>query len=276
MQYKTFGEWLRHYRLQKDISPFKMAESLGYKRVSAIYNFEYGIAPLPISKWPAMAAVLQLSLDEFLEIMERFSEEKVAEFRLIRDTAHASSGTHLVKGGGTDDAGESVTLFEPAADLMQDQNLKCYGIESAETVLIARETADGSLLKAVDDFRRRQSKRLGLVLVAEGVSFPAAAAVSVLKEAKVLCVLEADGRQEPRSVLAAQLKGAFLDALTGAGDYPEIHRVPRICSVLIEPSLEEWTGQRIGYILQYFQEDDRRRQLTVKVEQAVPFSIKRH
>ena len=44
-EFKTFGEWLRHRRLQLEISPFKMAETIGYKRVSAIYNFEYGIAP---------------------------------------------------------------------------------------------------------------------------------------------------------------------------------------------------------------------------------------
>ena len=87
MNLKTFGEWLRHRRLKLDISPFKISEELGYKRVSAVYNFEYGVAPLPMPKWPAMARVLELSLDEFLLIMERFSPQKVSEFRAIQAAA---------------------------------------------------------------------------------------------------------------------------------------------------------------------------------------------
>src|SRR6266446_2856521 len=84
---KTFGEWLRHRRLQLEISPFKMMETLGYKRVSAIYNFEYGIAPLPLSRWPSMAELLKLSMPDFLDIMNRFEPNKVKEFCTIRDSS---------------------------------------------------------------------------------------------------------------------------------------------------------------------------------------------
>jgi hypothetical protein len=273
MQFKTFGEWLRHYRLQKEISPFKMTEALGYKRVSAIYNFEYGIAPLPITKWPAMAAVLQLSIEEFLKIMEPFSPDKVSEFQLIRGTAVPSEDVSSGRAGGMDE--EPLTVISPTSVFVEDDHLKAYRVEDAETVIVTREEGEDSLLLAVDQLRRYPGKRLGLLEVIDGVPFPAASVVSALKEVKTVCVLELESQDEPMSSLAAQLKAAFLDALTGAEGYPEIHRVPKFFSVTVQSSLEEWTAHGIGDILRYFQENGRRRHLTVKMEQPVSVSIKR-
>ena len=173
MQFKTFGEWLRHYRLQKEISPFKMAEALGYKRVSAIYNFEYGIAPLPITKWRAMAAVLQLSMEEFLKIMESFSPDKVTEFQLIRGTAVSSDGTAFGKAADGDE--ESLTVIAPTSVFVADDRLKSYRLEDAEAGLVTEETGEDSLLLAVDQLRRHRGTKLGLLQVIEGVPFPAAA-----------------------------------------------------------------------------------------------------
>jgi hypothetical protein len=272
MQFKTFGEWLRHYRLQKEISPFKMAEALGYKRVSAIYNFEYGIAPLPITKWPAMAAILQLSMEEFLEIMKLFSPDKVTEFQLIRGTAIPLDGALPGKAGEGDE--ESQTVIAPTAVFIADDHWKAYRVEDAETVIVTQEAGEDSLLVAVDQLRRYQGKRLGLLQVIEGVPFPAVSVVSALKEVKTVCVLEFENQDEPPS-LAAHLKAAFLDALTGAEGYPEIHRVPKIFSVTVLPSFEEWTAHGIGDILHYFQENGRRRHLTVKMERPVSVPIKR-
>lgn len=273
MQFKTFGEWLRHYRLQREISPFKMAEALGYKRVSAIYNFEYGIAPLPITKWPAMAAVLQLSVEEFLRIMEQFSPDKVTEFQLIRGTAVPFDGASPGKAAEGDES--SLTVIAPAAVFVADDHLKAYRLEDAETVLVTRDTGQDSLLLAVDQLRRHPGRRLGLLEIIEGVPFPAASVVSVLKEVKTICVLQLENEQEPQVPLADPLKAAFLDALTGAEGYPEIHRVPKIFSVNVQASLEEWTAHGVGDILRYFQENGRRRYLTVKMEQPVSVSIKR-
>jgi Pyruvate:ferredoxin oxidoreductase core domain II len=262
MQFKTFGEWLRHYRLQREISPFKMAEALGYKRVSAIYNFEYGIAPLPLTKWPAMASVLQLSMEDFLRIMEEFSPDKVAEFRLIRDTAVSSDGISTGKVGSLDD--ELQTLIEPTSVLMSDEHLKTYELEDADAVLVTREIWEDSLLLAVDQLRRSHQKKIGLLNIVNGIPFPASSLVAALKETKTVCVLDLENQTEPPTMLAAQLKAAFLDALTGAEGYPEIHRVPKIFSVMVQHSMEEWTAHRIGDILRYFQENGRRRHLMVK------------
>lgn len=84
MEFKSFGDWLRYRRLELDLSPFEMIAALGYKRVSSIYNFEYGIAPLPLTKWPVMAQLLQLSLDAFLTLMEKYEPKKVSEFRALQ------------------------------------------------------------------------------------------------------------------------------------------------------------------------------------------------
>ena len=273
MQFKTFGEWLRHQRLQREISPFKMAEALGYKRVSAIYNFEYGIAPLPITKWRAMAVVLQLSMDEFLKIMEPFSPDKVTEFQLIRGTAIPSDGA--LHGKAADGDEESLTVIAPTPVFVADDHLRAYGSEDAETVLVTRETGADSLRLAVDQLRRHRGTRLGWLQVIEGVPFPSAAVVSALKKVKTVCVLELENEQEPPASLAAQLKAAFLDALTGAEGYPEIHRVPGIFSVMVQPPLEEWTAHGIEDILRHCQENGRRRHLTIKMERPVSVPTKR-
>jgi transcriptional regulator with XRE-family HTH domain len=263
MQYKTFGEWLRHYRLQMEISPFKLAEALGYKRVSAIYNFEYGIAPLPISKWPAMASVLQLSLEEFLKIMERYSAEKVAEFRLIRDTAVPSDGQPVVRMGSLLEEDLSAVSVPIPADLSEER-MKTYRLEDADVVLVTRENWEDSLILALGQLRRNYQKKIGLLQVVEETPFPSSLVVSASKEAKTICVIESENQVEPTTFLAAKLKAGFLDALTGADGYPEIHRVPKIFSVLVQPLLYEWTAEGIGDILRFIQENGRRRHVTVK------------
>jgi transcriptional regulator with XRE-family HTH domain len=274
MQFKTFGEWLRHYRLQREISPFKMAESLGYKRVSAIYNFEYGIAPLPITKWPAMAAVLQLPMEEFLKIMERYSADKVNEFRLIRGTAVPFDGT--LSGRIPEGDEESLPLVSPTPVWVGDEHIKAYGLMDADTVFITRETWEDSLRMAADRVLRHTGIRLGLFQVIDGVPFPAVSVVAALKEVKAICVLEPEEAKKQQGVLTACVKAAFLDALTGAEGFPEIHRVPKIFSVIVKPFLEEWTPQGVENILRHFQENDHQRHLSIKMQQAVSVSVKRH
>ncbi|MBI3597699.1 MAG: hypothetical protein HY203_11180 [Nitrospirae bacterium] len=273
MQFKTFGEWLRHYRLQKEISPFKMAEALGYKRVSAIYNFEYGIAPLPLTKWPAMAAILQFSMEEFLKIMERYSPDKVNEFRLIRGTAAPFEGA--LSGKIADAEEESLTVITPTPAWAADDHIKAYGLTDADTVFVTREIWEDSLRMAVDLLHRHQDVRLGLFQVIDESPFPAASVVAVLKEVKTICVLEPEEARRQPGTLAAHIKAAFLDALTGAEGYPEIHRVPKIYSVTVQPFLEEWTVREVENVLRHLEENGRQRHLTIKMEQAVSFSVKR-
>jgi len=273
MQFKTFGEWLRHYRLQREISPFKMAEALGYKRVSAIYNFEYGIAPLPLTKWPAMAAVLQLSMEEFLKIMGRYSPDKVNEFRLIRGTAVPFEGTLSGKIAEGDE--ESLTVIIPDPAWAADDHIKAYGLTDADTVFVVREIWEDSLRMAVDLFNRHPDVKLGLFRVVDESPFPAASVVAALKEVKTVCVLESEEARRQPGALAARVKAAFLDALTGAEGYPEIHRVPKIYSVTVQPFLEEWTVREVESILRHIQENGRQRHLGIKMEHPVSFSTKR-
>lgn len=273
MQFKTFGEWLRHYRLQKDISPFKMAEALGYKRVSAIYNFEYGIAPLPLTKWPAMAAVLQFSMEEFLKIMGKYSPEKVNEFRLIRGTAVPLEG--LESGKAADGDEESQTLVTPIPVWTGDDHFKTYGLTDAETVFVTRDIWEDSLPVAVDLLHRHRGEKLGLFQVVDETPFPAVSVVSALKEVKMICVMESEEARRQPGTLAARVKAGFLDALTGAEGYPEIHRVPKIYSVTVQPFIETWTARDVENILQHIQESGRQRQLDIKMEQTVPLLVKR-
>ena len=88
--YKTFGEWLRQRRSILKVSPFKMAEVLGYKRVSSVYNFEYNVVLPPVAKWTTMAQLLQVSLKEYLDIMAQFEASKVKEFEAMMAAATGS------------------------------------------------------------------------------------------------------------------------------------------------------------------------------------------
>jgi len=273
MHFKTFGEWLRHYRLQSEISPFKMAEALGYKRVSAIYNFEYGIAPLPLTKWPAMAAVLQLSMEEFLKVMGRYSPEKVNEFRMIRGTAAPFEGA--LSGKNTDGDEEILTVVTPTQAWAADDHIKAYGLTDADTVFVTREIWEESLRMAVDLLNRHRDVKLGLFQVIDESPFPAVSIVTALKEVKTVCVLESEESRRQPGILAARVKAAFLDALTGAEGYPEIHRVPKIYSVTVQPFLEEWTAREAESVLHHLQENGRQRHLVIKMEHAVSFSTKR-
>lgn len=108
MDERTFGGWLRGRRSELKLSPFKLADALGYKRVSAIYNFEYGVAPLPMTKWPVMAQLLQLTLNEFVTVLERYEPVKVKQFRDLM----ASSGAAEMKAAGRFNGEESVISME--------------------------------------------------------------------------------------------------------------------------------------------------------------------
>ena len=214
MDFKTFGEWLRHRRLQLDISPFKMSEELGYKRVSAIYNFEYGVAPLPMAKWPAMARVLELTLEEFLAIMEHYAPQKVGEFRTIREAESAKV--------------PSAPPPMPEKEA-QGQGLKTYRLKDAQMVIVLHGSGDESLFQFVEQLRG-VGEKVGVMEVLTAQPFPGMAVVEQLKQASTIGILES----ETGTSLAAMVKAAFLDALTGVAGYPHIHRVPKMYTCVID------------------------------------------
>jgi transcriptional regulator with XRE-family HTH domain len=226
MNFKTFGEWLRHRRLQQDISPFKMSEELGYKRVSAIYNFEYGLAPLPMAKWPAMARVLDVPLEKFLAIMERFSPLKVNEFRAIQEARSAS-----VLSEDKSLSAERVEVQTTPAKEIQGEVLQTYRLEEAEIAVVFQGSCGQDLFGYIDELWNR-GQRVGLMNVSGARQFPAAAVVDGLKKVSTIGIFEAESEAE--SSTAAIVKAAFLDALTGVVDYPHIHRVPKIYSCVFD------------------------------------------
>ncbi len=271
MEFKTFGEWLRHLRLQKEISPFKMSEALGYKRVSAIYNFEYGIAPLPMAKWPAIAGLLGLSLDEFLVVMERYSPEKVAEFRLIRNTA-GSSELRVSQATGRSSSDHKPVITATAL-VAEADHLRTYQTADAEAILVTREPWEDSLILALDQLRRQWAKRLGLVQVIKMVPFPAVSVVSALRDTKTVCVLERERERVASRLLADRVKAAFLDALTGEEGFSPIHRAPKIFSVGVPPRPDDWAAEEIEEILRQLQGNGCRRHLNLKLLERVPESL---
>jgi transcriptional regulator with XRE-family HTH domain len=226
MSFKTFGEWLRHRRLQLDISPFKMSEELGYKRVSAIYNFEYGLAPVPMAKWPAMARVLDVPLVKFLAIMERYSPEKVLEFRAIQDARTAS--------GLSEDRPLSAQRASAQPSLEKDiqgEALKTYRLEAAEIAVIFQGPCGQDLFGYIDELWG-SGQRVGLMSVSGGHPLPAEAIVDGLKKVSTIGIIEAES--EIGTSTSAMVKASFLDALTGVVGYPHIHRVPKIYTCVFD------------------------------------------
>ncbi len=251
MRLKTFGEWLRHQRLKKEISPFLMAEELGYKRVSAIYNFEYGIAPLPIPKWAALARILRMSIQEFLSAMDRYYPGKAAEFRAIQRTAGISGEPadkrSLQKAVSV--ISQSVLSGTP---VLCEEAIQTFRAGDAEWILVTEEAWDDSLIVSVDRLRRLKNLKIGLVQVPQASAlegFPGPALVPWLKEAQGVLVIE-NGAGASASLISDRVKAIFVDALTAANGFPEVHRVPRIFTVSGSSMLPEWNAEIIVELIE--------------------------
>lgn len=256
MAFKTFGEWLRHQRLKKEISPFRMAEDLGYKRVSAIYNFEYGIAPLPMSKWPTMARILHLPVTDFLTVMKRYSPGKAADFRMIQKTAPAGvEGRKRLSGPGID-----FSLTRSGLVHVDEDAVRTFQVADAEWVLVTEEDWDDSLILSIDHLRRDKRLKAGLLQVPAD-RFPVPGVVTRLKETRGVCVLETS----EKSSLSDRLKAGFMDALTGTEGYPEVHRVPKIFSVSGVDRIPEWSAMVVSELIKKIKKNESVRCLSLKV-----------
>lgn len=255
MDFKTLGEWLRHRRLKLDISPFKMAEDLGYKRVSAIYNFEYGVAPVPMAKWPAMAKILDLPLDRFLDIMARYAPLKVSEFRAIQAASTENAGS-------TRTAEEILPVLEPI-QAERGTKIRSFGLDGAALAIIFRgEVSDG--VKRLVESRADSESKIGLMEVSDPERFNAIDAVDQLKHASTIAILEGEGGQS----LATAVKAAFLDALTGAAGFPHIHRVPKIYTAILESGNRTLDAEILKSFLQVLERrpDERTLRLSDRTE----------
>jgi len=271
---KTFGEWLRHRRLQLEISPFKMAEALGYKRVSAIYNFEYGIAPLPLSRWPSMAELLKLSMPDFLDIMNRFEPNKVREFCMIRD----SSKTGLIP-LPTEGTSSDLSAHDNAAEGLDDRT----GTSSEESdrlfeeelleadYVIVADSANSSVGKTLaDSLKKRENFKSGLLVLSTSHPVQAPQLVETFKNTQAILVLETRRQHLGSSdLLATQIKAAFADAWTQTEGFPKISRIPKVFLCLVEAQLSENLQEELPAVIEALQSDNGRRVIVLGESQAV-------
>lgn len=275
---KTFGEWLRHRRLQLEISPFKMAETLGYKRVSAIYNFEYGIAPLPLSRWPSMAELLKLSMPDFLDVMNRFEPNKVKEFCAIRDSSKTGliplpsqvvSSDLPVHGNsveGSDDlTGTSFEESPPEADRLFEEELL-----EADYVIVADSANSSVGKKLADSLKKRGNFKSGLLILSTSHPVQAPQLVETFKNTQAILVLETRRQHLGSSdLLATQIKAAFADAWTQTEGFPKISRIPKVFLCLVEAQLSENLQEELPTVIEALQSDNGKRIIVLGESQSV-------
>jgi len=274
IEFKTFGEWLRHRRLQLEISPFKMAEMLGYKRVSAIYNFEYGIAPLPLSRWPSMAELLKLSMPDFLDIMNRFEPGKVKEFCTIRDSSKTGLVALPTEGllsdstvsdnsdKGLDDRSRS--SFEESDRLSEEELLE------ADYAIVADSATLSVGRKLADSLKQKEHFKTGLLVLSTSHPVHAPHLVETLKNTQAILVLETRRQHlEPSDLLATQIKAAFADAWTQAEGFPKISHVPKIFLCLVEAQLSENLQEELNAVIEALRSDNGRRVIILGESQVV-------
>lgn len=271
---KTFGEWLRHRRLQLGISPFKMVEALGYKRVSAIYNFEYGIAPLPLSRWPSMAELLKLPMTDFLDVMNRFEPNKVREFCTIRDSSKTgliplpaegvSSDLSSRDNSGEELDGRSGTSFEESDCLFEEELLE------ADYVIVADSATSSIGRRLVDSLKQKENLKTGLLVLSTSHPVYVLHLVETLKNTQAILVLETRRQHLGTSdLLATQIKAAFADALTQAEGFPKISHIPKIFLCLVEAHLSENLQEELNAVIEALQSGNGKRIITLGESQAV-------
>ncbi|HEY5648146.1 MAG TPA: helix-turn-helix transcriptional regulator [Nitrospiria bacterium] len=260
MAFRTFGEWLRHQRLKKEISPFRMAEDLGYKRVSAIYNFEYGIAPLPLSKWPTLSRVLQIPLTEFLSVMKRYFPEKAAEFRMIQKTAPS----RVDRRAEAPETGPEFSFAPTGLVHVDEDEVRTFQVADAEWVLVTQEDWDDSLILSIDRLRRKEGRLKAGLLQVPGSRFPLPGVIRSLKDTRGVCVLETIDK----SMLSDRIKAGFIDALTGAEGYPELHRAPKIFSISGIRRVPEWTPPIVLELIKNIKENGGVRHFSLRGQKA--------
>jgi transcriptional regulator with XRE-family HTH domain len=271
---KTFGEWLRHRRLQLGISPFKMAEALGYKRVSAIYNFEYGIAPLPLSRWPSMAELLKLSMPDFLDVMNRFEPNKVKEFCTIRDSSKTGLIPLPAEGAPSDlsapnNLGEGLdnrsgTSLEDSDRLFEEE------LREADYVIVADAATFSMGRRLVNSLKQKENLKTSLLVLSTSHPVHVPHLVETLKNTQAILVLE-NRRQHlvPSDLLATQIKAAFADAWTHAEGFPEISHIPKIFLCLAEAQLSEGLQEELIAIIEALQSGNGKRVIVLGDSQPI-------
>ena len=106
-----------------------------------------------------------------------------------------------------------------------------YRMEDADYALVALGSMAETAETAVDYLRASRGLKIGVVHPTAFRPFPGAQLVEALKHVRGCAVVERmDSPPSQSNPLTAELKAAFMDALSGEPAYPKIHRVPLILS----------------------------------------------
>jgi pyruvate ferredoxin oxidoreductase alpha subunit len=120
----------------------------------------------------------------------------------------------------------------------------------------------GESLLAHVDAERSAGRDVGAIRLKALRPFPGARLVKVLARSVAVTVIEsADDPLSCANPLAAQVKSAFVDALTWAPEFPGIGRIPRILSAVLESESESLRDGHVEELLHHMSLDERGKRL---------------
>ncbi|HEY2990308.1 MAG TPA: 2-oxoacid:acceptor oxidoreductase family protein [Candidatus Binatia bacterium] len=109
--------------------------------------------------------------------------------------------------------------------------IDAYRMEDAECAIVGMGSLVETAAATADFLREHEGKRVGALHVTCFRPFPGPQIVDALKHLKAIAVIERlDNPLAQSNPLAAEIKAAFADALSGTPGYPKINRAPLIYS----------------------------------------------
>lgn len=106
-----------------------------------------------------------------------------------------------------------------------------YRLEDAEYAIVGMGSLVETASATVDYLRDKEAVKIGTLHVTSFRPFPGPEIVEALKHLKAISVIERmDNPGAQSNPLAAEIKAAFADGLSGAPGYPRIERIPVIYS----------------------------------------------
>lgn len=109
--------------------------------------------------------------------------------------------------------------------------VESYRMDDAEYAIVGMGTLIETAEASIDWIRENLGIKVGAVHVTSFRPFPGPELVAALQGVKAFSVLERmDNPMSQSNPLTREIKAAFVDALIGHEDYPEIERIPQIYS----------------------------------------------
>jgi pyruvate-ferredoxin/flavodoxin oxidoreductase len=152
-----------------------------------------------------------------------------------------------------------------------------YRLDDAEYAIVGMGGMVETAQATVDWLREEEGLKVGTLHVTAFRPFPGPQIVEALKNVKAVAVVERmDNPPAQSNPLAAEIKSAFTDALTGRPGYPAIDRIPVIYSGSAGlGSRDVRPGDFVSLAHMMHEEDDRYRyfSLGIKHETALPVDV---